>query len=59
LNPIISPGTNPNIAAIGSADAATGEGWDANCVAVVLSAWAICSDALVNVLLEASSIAAR
>ena len=38
LIPIISPGTNPNVAAIGRPDAATADGCDANCVAVLLSA---------------------
>ena len=45
MNPIISPGTNPNIAAIGSPDAATVDGCVANCVAVLLSALTSCSDA--------------
>jgi hypothetical protein len=38
LIPIISPGTNPNTATIGSPDAATADGCAANCVAVLLSA---------------------
>jgi len=38
LNPINTPGTNPDIAAIGSPDAATADGCGANCVAVLLSA---------------------
>jgi hypothetical protein len=38
LNPINTPGTNPDIAVIGSPDAATADGCGANCVAVLLSA---------------------
>ena len=38
LNPVSSPGTNPNIAAIGNPDVATADGCAANCVAVLLSA---------------------
>jgi hypothetical protein len=56
LNPIISPGTNPSIAAIGNPDAAIVDGCDANCVAVLLSALTTCSYAFVNVFLVAFSI---
>jgi hypothetical protein len=37
LNPISSPGTNPNIVAIGNPDAVIADGCAANCVAVLLS----------------------
>ena len=58
MNPINSPGTNPTGDAIGSPDAETADGCaGANCVAVLLSAWTICPDALVNAFLVAFSIA--
>jgi len=52
LNPIIIPGTNPNVAAIGSPDAVRVDGCAANCVAVLLSAWITCPDTFVSVLFE-------
>jgi hypothetical protein len=49
--------THVTILIVGNPDAAIVDRCDANCVAVLLSALTTCSDALVNVLLEASSIA--
>jgi hypothetical protein len=52
----MSPGTNPQPAAIGNPEAATVEECAANCDAVLLSAWTACPATFVNVVLVAFSI---